>query len=524
MSKGRCKKGFPRAMIDKTDTSIEGYPNYRRRVKIKKTSRFEMPVKKKVITKTDENTGKKKISIHKIDPQWLPGYNGPLLMKYRLHTNVECCQGMSSIAYVLNYIHKGSDVAYVEFKQYAKDVKNDEIKMYKYGRVMTADEAHWNISSFGISEIKPPVKVLSFFEPDSKRVTVRQGDLVDIEQAEELQKETEWYQFFERNKKEKEIQEEYEEMKRNKVNPEVVVDTINKKLGYEMLYVKNEKVKRLFDYERQETELEKEIRKIDKSPRPRLPWSFELLYTDFGKRYLFDRKSKSWKRQKKLSTRVTRLPLRYPGNEYFYLRLLLKHRKGMTNVDDLYNDPDGNKCPSFKLACLSHDLIDDSTEYFTAMAEAKLLGSFGLQLLYFYACIIAEGDATNIREMWDGVGLEEKRNKLKKKNKTLSEEEENYINGFKKHMIVVPPPLIKKGYSKDWTKLPSEHLKYECEQYTLRKLAHYLEHNGQDLPPELPPLDKSNKYALNAEWIAAHETDPDQAERDFEKNIASILI
>eukprot|EP00493_Phyllostaurus_siculus_P002957 UN02970 len=56
---------------------------------------------------------------------------------------------------------------------------------------------------------------------------------------------------------------------------------------------------------------------------------------------------------KKLTTRVTRLPLRYPGNEYFYLRLLLKHRKGMTEVDDLYNDPDGNKCASFKLACLS---------------------------------------------------------------------------------------------------------------------------------------------------------------------------
>ena len=66
MSKGRCKKGFPRAMIDKTDTSIEGYPNYRRRVKIKKTSRFEMPVKKKVITKTDENTGKKKSQFTKL--------------------------------------------------------------------------------------------------------------------------------------------------------------------------------------------------------------------------------------------------------------------------------------------------------------------------------------------------------------------------------------------------------------------------------------------------------------------------
>ena len=41
-------------------------------------------------------------------------------------------------------MHKGHDVAYVEFKEFA-DTK-DEIKMYKYGRVITSDEAHWNIS------------------------------------------------------------------------------------------------------------------------------------------------------------------------------------------------------------------------------------------------------------------------------------------------------------------------------------------------------------------------------------------
>jgi len=47
-----------------------------------------------------------------------------------------------TIAYVLNYIHKGHDVAYVEFKQLSKT--KDEIKLYKYGRVMTSDESHCN--------------------------------------------------------------------------------------------------------------------------------------------------------------------------------------------------------------------------------------------------------------------------------------------------------------------------------------------------------------------------------------------
>ena len=66
-----------------------------------------------------------------------------------------------------------------------------------------------------------------------------------------------------------------------------------------------------------------------------------------------------------------------------------------------------------------------------------------------------------------------------------------------------------------------EQLKYECEQYTLRKLAFYLEKIGKDLPPELPPLNKENKYALNAEWLTAHGANPDEAIRTFERNIAS---
>lgn len=511
-------------MVDDTDASIEGYPNYRRRVKIQKNSKYEMPYKKKVVTKTDEKTGKSKRGTYIIDSKNIPGYNAPMLMKYRLHENVECCQGMSSIAYVLNYIHKGSDVAYVEFKQYAKDVKNDEIKMYKYGRVMTADEAHWNISSFGISEIKPTVKIMSFFEPDTRSIQCEQGKLVDIEKSEQLQKETEWYQFFERNALEKEIYEEFEKLKEEKISPDIIAKTINNKLKYEMLYVKNGKLKRFFDYEKEETKLEKDIRKLDKTRGPRLPWSFDLLYTEFGKRYLFDSNSKKWKRRTNLKTVVTRLPLRYPGNEYFYLRILLKNRKGMTDVKDLYNDPKGKKCTSFKLACLAHGLIDDSTEYFIAMSEALSLGSFGLQLLYFYASIIAEGDATNIREMWDGVGLQEKEKRIKKKNKKLIEEEEKYLKGFKRYMITVPKELTNRGHSKDWTKLPTDQLKYECEQYTLRKLAFYLEKIGKDLPPELPPLNKENKYALNAEWLAAHEADPDEATRTFERNIASTTI
>ena len=46
---------------------------------------------------------------YKINNQWFPGYIAPLLMKHRLHINFECCQGISSVAYILNYIHKRHD-------------------------------------------------------------------------------------------------------------------------------------------------------------------------------------------------------------------------------------------------------------------------------------------------------------------------------------------------------------------------------------------------------------------------------
>ena len=101
--------------------------------------------------------------------------------------------------------------------------------------------------------------------------------------------------------------------------------------------------------------------------------------------------------------------------------------------------------------------------------------------------IILEGDATNIRELWDGVGLEDKE-------RDLTPEEQLNLTGFKRHMIVVPHKLRKQGYDSDWRKLPDQ-LVPVAQQYTLRKLAYYLEQEGRDYPAELPDLG-TNKFIL----------------------------
>ena len=45
------------------------------------------------------------------------------------------------------------DLRYLIWFKEFKETEN-EIKLHKYGRVITADEAHWNIIGFKNSEIK----------------------------------------------------------------------------------------------------------------------------------------------------------------------------------------------------------------------------------------------------------------------------------------------------------------------------------------------------------------------------------
>ena len=41
------------------------------------------------------------------------------------------------------------------------------------------------------------------------------------------------------------------------------------------------------------------------------------------------------------------MPIGWPGTELFYLRILLKHRKGMTSPEELLIGPDHKKYPNY---------------------------------------------------------------------------------------------------------------------------------------------------------------------------------
>ena len=308
----------------------------------------------------------------------------------------------------------------------------------RYGRVLTSDEAHWSIVGNKIHEVNPPVKRLGFFDPDKKRIEVRAGEVPSMEDANRQRNETEFYSFFSRNEFEKQVFEDYQKMLNDGKSVEHIVKTVNDMLGYDMFY-KDEKGKlqQLFDYEKQEKMDEKVKREAEGRER-KLPWSFELTYKQFGTRYRFDKGRKRWFRYKVLTDTVCRLYMSYPGSDMFYLRILLKHRRGMTFVEELKLGPDGKEYQTFKHACVAWEYINNSDEYFTAVHEANMMGWYGTRLLKFFGSIVASGDATNIADIWNGVDPQ-------KEKKT--DEEILHSRGMKHLMITVPKVMRDMGCS-----------------------------------------------------------------------------
>ena len=84
---GRCEKHFPRVPNQETDGSTDGYPLYRRRDLLDANDPHEMPKRFKFLEK-------KKV---KITNPFIPAFNAPMMLRYRLHENVEGTHGMSSM-------------------------------------------------------------------------------------------------------------------------------------------------------------------------------------------------------------------------------------------------------------------------------------------------------------------------------------------------------------------------------------------------------------------------------------------
>jgi hypothetical protein len=75
------------------------------------------------------------------------------------------------------------------------------------------------------------------------------------------------------------------------------------------------------------------------NPDRDIPFSFEMKYPDFGKRYCFSN-TKWHRRSNDTGKTIVRLYMGYPGTEYFYLRKLLRNRTHLLHVNDLLKHPE----------------------------------------------------------------------------------------------------------------------------------------------------------------------------------------
>ncbi len=135
MKDSKCTKMYPRQLVRETQTATDGYPVYRRR------------------NPTEEGltallkSGRKNQDLE-IDNRWIVPYSPLLLKMFDAHINVEYCNSVKSIKYILKYVHKGSDQGV--FTAQSRDNSVDEIAEYQAGRYISSNEAAWRTFRFPI--------------------------------------------------------------------------------------------------------------------------------------------------------------------------------------------------------------------------------------------------------------------------------------------------------------------------------------------------------------------------------------
>ncbi|GBN69909.1 hypothetical protein AVEN_50324-1 [Araneus ventricosus] len=114
---------YPRQFIKETQFATDGYQLYRRR-------------------KSEDGgqtaTVKMKSDNVVIDNRWIVHYSPLLLKMFDAHINVECCNSIKSIKYILKYVHKGSDQGV--FATHSSNNCIDEISECQAGRYISSNK------------------------------------------------------------------------------------------------------------------------------------------------------------------------------------------------------------------------------------------------------------------------------------------------------------------------------------------------------------------------------------------------
>ena len=124
-------------------------------------------------------------------------------------------------------------------------------------------------------------------------------------------------------------------------------------------------------------------------------------YSETPLHFVFNKSQKKWQPRKRGSPKIiTRMYSVSPKDmERYCLRLLLLHVAGATSFEDLRTF-NGYVAPTFKEACILHNLLQDDTEWLRTMEEASAVQMPG-QIRSLFATICTFCDPSDPVELWN---------------------------------------------------------------------------------------------------------------------------
>lgn len=286
---------------------------------------------------------------HTIDNRYVVPYNPYLLAKFNCHLNVEVCTTVKSVKYIYKYVYKGYDSARVQLRD------NQQTNQSQQQRTNQPQDQGTN-------------QPLHIDEVD----TFVTGRYVGSTEAA-------WRIF---------------EYKMHFQTHTIVRLDIHLKDHQNVVFREGNEIQALRTVRKTKLLAFFNLNRVDNEAN-------ELLYCDVPKNYIWDNKSKTWKkRTQRGDNAISRLYVVSPKNiELFHMRILLLHVKGPKSFEDLrtYNNVVYN---TYVEACHARGIASNDNEWRNCLLESRDFHS-PKQMRDLFAFILALNTPNNAMALWE---------------------------------------------------------------------------------------------------------------------------